>query len=140
MRSDADEHASEQAAEQKGPGDSEYATRRDEARGLRDDKAEQTPAGCAKGEANAHLLRALGDGVGEDAVDADCGEDDRERGEAGDEQHDEAALCDLAGDALVHGLDVEDGLLAIDGEDSPPHSVGEERGVGGTAERDVDFV
>ena len=60
----------------------------------------------AEGEADAHLLRALRDGVGEDAIDADRGENDGEQSEAGDEQHDEAALRDLAGDALVHGLDM----------------------------------
>ena len=62
-----------------GAGDTEDATQGDEARGLRDDEAEKSAAGCAEGKADAHLLRALRDGVGEDAVDADGGEDDGEQ-------------------------------------------------------------
>ncbi len=44
------------------------------------------------------------------------------------------------GDALIHGLDVEEGLLGIDGEDGFAHGVGEECGIGGAAEGDVDVV
>ena len=80
------------------------------------------------------------DGVGEDAVDTDRGEDDGERGEAGDEQHDEAALPDQIGDALIHGLDIEEGLLTVDGEDGFAHGIGEQDGIGGAAECDVDAV
>ena len=137
---DADQHAGEQLAENKSDDDAEDTAECDEAGGLRDDEAEESAAGCAEGEADTHLLRALRDRIGEDAVDADRGENDREQSEAGDEQHDEAALRDLIGDALVHGLDVEEGLLGIDGEDGLANGVGEEGGVGGAAEGDADVV
>jgi hypothetical protein len=82
VRPDADQHAGEEPAEEEGAGDAEDAADSDEAGGLRDDEADKSAARCTEGEADAHLLRALRDGVGKDAVDADGGEDDREQGEA----------------------------------------------------------
>ena len=137
---DANQHAGEQFAKEECRAYAEDSADGDEARGLRDDEAEQSAAGCAEREADAHLLGALRDRVGEDAVDADGGEDDGERSEAGDEQHDEAALGYQARDALIHGLDVEERLLRVYGEDCFAHGVGEERGVGSAAKGDVDLV
>jgi len=140
VRLDADQHASEEPTEEEGAGDAEDAASSDEAGGLRDDEADKSAARCAEGEADAHLLRAPRDGVGKDAVDADSGEDDREQGEAGDEQHDEAALRNLARDALVHGLDVKERLLWVDSEDGLTHGVREQGGIGGAAESDIERV
>ena len=45
-----------------------------QAEGFDEDAALDVGGGCAEGHADADLLRALGDGVGDDAVDAEGGE------------------------------------------------------------------
>ena len=56
-----------------------------ESGGLDDDAELDACAGCAERHADADLLGALRDGVGDDAVDAERGEDEAEGGEDRDE-------------------------------------------------------
>ena len=59
---------------------------------LDEDAALHLCRGCAEGHADADLLRALGDRVGDDAVNADGGEQQcRGAANAADEQHEELA-------------------------------------------------
>ena len=123
MRLDADQHAGEEPLRRKAPAmpmTPPAAIRRAACATMRPIR----PRRDAPRARRMHLLRALRDGVSEDAVDADSGEDDGEQGETGDEQHDEAALLDLTCDPLVHGLNVEEGLLRVDSEDGLAHGVG----------------
>ena len=59
-------------------------------------------------------MGALGHRVGDDAVDADGGEDERQRREQAEHDHVEAAAAERAGDALVHRPHVGDRLIGIE--------------------------
>ena len=61
---------------------------------------------CAERHADAHLLGALRDGVGHQAVDADGGEQQRHRAENGKQQHVEALPRRGAPHHLVHRADM----------------------------------
>ena len=70
--------------------------------------------GCAEGHADADLLGVLGDGVGDDAVDAERGEQQAEGGEGGDQQHEEAARRVGVVHESLDGAELGGGLLWIE--------------------------
>jgi hypothetical protein len=60
---------------------------------LHDHQTKHTTPRRTESETDAHFLPALIDGVSEDSIDADRGENDRKHREASDKEHDEPAPC-----------------------------------------------
>ena len=94
-----------------------------------DDQFEDVGAACAEGHADAHFLKALGDGEGHDAVDADGGEEEREYGEGAEDEDGEAVGDEGFADDLVHGADARHGEIGIYGTDGGGNAGG--HGAGG---------
>ncbi len=77
-----------------------------------DDEVADAGAVGAEGHADAHLLGALLDGVGHEAVDADGGEDEGGGSEDGEQEHVEVLTGHGLDDNLGHGADAGDGKAA----------------------------
>ena len=77
-----------------------------------DDERADAGAVGAEGHADAHLLGALLDGVGHEAVDADGGEDERGGSEDGEQEHVEVLARGGLDDDFGHGTDAGDGEAA----------------------------
>lgn len=78
------------------------------------DQLDDAAAGGAEGHANADFLAAESDGVGEDAVDADGGEQEGDGAEAGDEAEGQAALAEGGLKSFFHWLQLELGQIGGD--------------------------
>ncbi len=82
-----------------------------------DNHADDARCAGAQGHAESDFAAALGDRVGEHAVEADGREDQRERGEGSEQSHLLLAVGDVEVDDFVHGAELGDGLVGIDGGD-----------------------
>ena len=85
-----------------------------EAEGFGEDAALDVCRGCAEGHADADLLRALGDGVGDDAIDAEGGEQSAEGGKCDDEEHEELARRIGVADQHLYRLELCGGLFGVE--------------------------
>ena len=99
-----------------------------EPHGARDDAELHACRGGAERHADADLERLPRDGVGDDAIDAERGEQQAERGEAGDEHHEESARRDGVIDERLDGTQRHGGLFRIDLAQGVHDAGGELRG------------
>ena len=81
---------------------------------MTDDPQLDGALGGAERHADSDLLGALGDGVGDDAVDSKRGEDETECGEDCDEVDEEAARARGVIDDVLDGLEVGGGLAWVE--------------------------
>ena len=86
-----------------------------DARALQQDHLHDIFAAGAERHADADLLRALRHRIGDDAVDSDTGEHERESAEQAEQDERDAAAADRILHELIHGADGRNGLVAIDG-------------------------
>ena len=70
--------------------------------------------GCAERHADADLLGALGDGVGDDAIDAEGGKQSAEGGKCDDEEHEELARGIGVVDQHLDRLELCGGLFRVE--------------------------
>ena len=115
MRCYADQQAGQQFAQDESRSDSKNAAQNDQPRRLHYDQSKHTAPRRPKSEADAHLLRALGNRVGENPVDADCGKNHSKHGKAGNERHGQSPLRNGGRHTLVHRLNIEQRLLRVYG-------------------------
>src|SRR5258708_12762958 len=99
----AEEEAADGASESPGRGDSDEDAEGGESERLKKDTGLKFLRGSAEGHANTDFLRALADGIRDDGVDAERGEDEGESGETCEQEAHEAARRDTFLDPLLHG-------------------------------------
>jgi len=90
-----------------GRGDSNGHAEQGHAQGCRDYDELDALAGCAEGHADTDLLGPAGDGIGDDSVDTEGGEQEAEDGE-------EAARRGGVVDDALHGFEFGERLAGID--------------------------
>jgi hypothetical protein len=83
--------------------------------GAAHDHTDNGAAVGAEGHADTDLRGAAGDGVGDDAVEAEACEQKSQDAEQSHEARDHAVLSEAVGDLLVEGLEFDDGEIGIDG-------------------------
>ena len=94
MGGDAEEDGAEEAGEEEGGDEAGEDAEGGELEGAGENELEDVGAGRAERDADADLFVSLGDEIGDDAVDAEAGEGEREDGEDADEPGAEARLGD----------------------------------------------
>ena len=82
---------------------------------LAHDEAKDVAALRAEGHADADFVRALLDAVRNYAVNSDGGEDERESAEKTEQDESEMRSGHGIFNQMLHGDDVEDGLIFVDG-------------------------
>jgi hypothetical protein len=100
---DAEEEAGDEAGEAEGRADADDDANDGEAHAMPDDEGADAGAVGAESHADAHLLGALLDGVGHEAVDADGGQDERGGSEDGEQEHVEVLARGGVDDDFGHG-------------------------------------
>src|SRR5579862_1203478 len=94
----------------------------------------------AKSHADAELLSLTGHGVGDHAVDAEGGKEQAERGEGGDEKHEEAAGRNRAVHDGLDGTELGGGLLGIQIAQGAENGLSQGRGGQGGADDELRAV
>ncbi len=102
--------AGESGGESDAGGDSEEG----HAQALAEDEAQDVRTLRAERHADADFAGALADQIRDDAVDPDAGEQERERGKGGEQDHGEAACGEGALEDAVHGLDGVNDLVGVE--------------------------
>src|SRR6202012_3383185 len=106
---DLKEEAAQQAAQSKGGNDACCAADAREQEALADNSDDDLPALRAEGEAQADFANAPTDDVSDEAVNADCADDERERSEAEQQDGKGARRGDGRGDNFIERADAGDG-------------------------------
>ena len=81
--------------------------------GATENHGDDPEALSAEGHADADLAGLTGDGVCGDAVEADGGEEERERSKESCKAGDEAIFAEAVGDLLIEGLELHDGEIWV---------------------------
>src|SRR5581483_11954197 len=81
------------------------------------ERQQDVARGRAESHADADLVGAAGDGIGEDAVETDRGEQQSEERERAEESRALGGRRYLAVDDLLEGADVGQGLIGVDRPD-----------------------
>src|SRR5712664_2200772 len=110
---DAEEKAGQEARDRQGGGNSQCEAEQRQTSSVTQDEAEDIPALGAEGNADAEFLGALGDAVGDEAVDAHGGKQQSDAGKNSQKQHGEARAGKRIGEKLLHGGDRGHGLFAV---------------------------
>src|SRR5580692_898582 len=79
-----------------------------------DDQFEDLWAASAEGNANSQLVISLSDREGHDAVNADGGQEQRQRGKSSEDEDGKAVAYEGIAYDLIHGADVRHGVIGID--------------------------
>src|SRR5580693_8544167 len=98
-------------------GESEHESDGELGHALGKDEAEDVSVAGAEGDANADFLGSLIDGVGDDGVEADRGQAERDGGEDGEQDSEHAVGPVLTLQLFVHGAEVADGEAVVEGLD-----------------------
>src|SRR4029077_8364439 len=106
------QHLVHEARESERSGDADEHAKDGHLHVVGEHEAQNVPAARAESHANADFLGALADEIRNDAVDANAGKKQRERGEDAEEYHGEAASSERIRDDLVYGQRAEEDLLA----------------------------
>ena len=114
---DAVEEVGEQRRNRKTQEESGDEAGKDPGESVGEDHAQNLSARRADSHADADFCRALCDRVREDTVDAAGGEDQRDHAKQRGEERGETALRMGAIDEELHGLDLGDGNVLVDGVD-----------------------
>ncbi len=94
---------------------------------LTDDERDDVGGLRAEGDAHADVVGAAGDQIRDDAEDSDGGEEQGEGGEGAEHGGREALAGERIVEAVLHGADVVDGDVTVDGMDFADDG-GDERG------------
>ena len=131
---DAIEEVGEQRSNSKTQEESGEEAGKDPCESVGEDHAQDLSARRADGHPDADFCGALRDGVREDTIDAARGEDERDHAEQGGQERGETALGMGAIDEELHGLDVGDGDVLVDGIDGVADGGFETRAGAGSVE------
>ena len=120
-RRDFEEHRRDEARQCERARDADGDAGDGEPHAAADDQAEDVAALRADGHAQPDLLRSLADGIGDDSVEADGGEEERDEREEPEQQHRESPLRDRVADGRRERRHREGRERAVDALHGLPH-------------------